>query len=56
MSVRGILDVLLGVIGLGIFIYGDLVTSRALRMTGAIVITVCVVVAAIMAAFRQDEH
>ena len=56
MSLRGVVDVLLGIIGVGIFIYGDIVTNRTVRLVGAVVITICVVAGAIMAAYRDDRH
>lgn len=51
----GILDVVLGALGLAVFLYGDLAADRGLRIAGSVVVTVCVVVAAILAAFRADD-
>jgi hypothetical protein len=50
-----LLDILLGLFGLGIFVYGDLVTNRSLRLLGVVLTTVCVVAAAILAAFRRES-
>jgi hypothetical protein len=54
-SAIGIVHVLLGVLGLAVYVYGDLVTSRSLRIVGFVVVTICIVVAAILAAFRDDS-
>ena len=54
-SAIGIVHVLLGVLGLAVYVYGDLVTSRSLRIVGFVVVTLCVVVAAILAAFRGED-
>ena len=51
----GIVDVLLGALGLAVFVYGDVVTSRSLRIVGFVVVTICIVVAANLAAFRDDD-
>lgn len=48
-------DVLLAGIGLGLFVYGDLVTDRATRVVGVIVITLAVVTGAIIGATRQSD-
>jgi hypothetical protein len=54
-GVIGVVDVLLGAVGLGVFIYGDLVPNRSLRIVGFVVVTICIVVAAILSAFRGDD-
>jgi peptidoglycan/LPS O-acetylase OafA/YrhL len=51
----GIVDLLLGALGLAVFVYGDLVTNRSLRIVGFVVVTLCVVVAAILATFHNDD-
>jgi hypothetical protein len=51
----GLADLLLGVVGLAVLIYGDIATNKILRLTGFIAVTVCVVAAAILAAFRNDD-
>lgn len=48
-------DIIVGAIALGVMIYGDLVSDRTLRLVGFVVVTICVVVAAILAAFRRDD-
>jgi hypothetical protein len=48
-------DLLLGALGLAVFVYGDLVTNRSLRIVGFVVVTLCVVVAAIRAAVRGED-
>jgi drug/metabolite transporter (DMT)-like permease len=50
-----VLDAALGLIGLGVFVYGDLATNRTARIVGVTVVTVAVVVAAILAANRDEE-
>ena len=55
-GVGRLIDILVGAIGVGIFVYGDIVTNRTVQVWGVIVITICVVAGAIMAAFRQDGH
>jgi hypothetical protein len=42
-------------VGLGIFVYGDIVRSGILRVIGVTVIIACVVGAAIMWAFRNGR-
>jgi hypothetical protein len=49
------IDVFLAVIGLGLFVYGDLAVHRTARIVGVIVTTVAVVVAAILASMRERE-
>ena len=49
------LDAALGLIGLGLFVYGDLATNRAARIVGVTVVTLAVVVAAILASNRDHE-
>lgn len=49
------LDAALALIGLGVFIYGDLATNRAARIVGVTVVTLAVVVAAILASNRDPE-
>ena len=48
-------DVLLAGLGLGLFVYGDLVTDRTVRVIGVVVVTVAVVAGSIIAATRQRE-
>jgi hypothetical protein len=50
-----VLDAALGLIGLGVFVYGDLATNRTARIVGVTVVTVAVVVAAILASSRDHE-
>jgi hypothetical protein len=50
-----IVDLLLGALGLAAFVYGDLTTNRTFRIVGFVVVTLCIVVAAILAAFRDDD-
>ena len=49
------LDAALGLIGLGLFVYGDLATNRIARIVGVTVVTLAVVVAAILASNRDHE-
>jgi drug/metabolite transporter (DMT)-like permease len=49
------LDAVLALIGLGVFVYGDLATNRTARIVGVTVVTVAVVVAAILASNRDEE-
>ena len=49
------LDAALGLIGLGLFVYGDLATNRIARIVGVTVVTLAVVVAAILASNRDQE-
>ena len=48
-------DVVLAVIGLGLFVYGDLAVHRTARIVGVVVTTVAVVVAAILASMREGD-
>ena len=50
------IDVLLAMVGLGLFVYGDLAVHRTARVVGVIVTTVAVVVAAILASTRERER
>jgi hypothetical protein len=34
----GVVDLLLGALGLAVFVYGDLVTNRSLRIVGFVVV------------------
>jgi uncharacterized membrane protein len=53
---RGILvDTVLGVLGILVFIYGDLVMNRDVRLVGGVIVTVCVVAAAILSGLRGDD-
>ena len=45
----------LALIGLGVFVYGDLATNRTARIVGVTVVTLAVVVAAILASNRDQE-
>jgi len=47
-------DVVIAVVGLGVFLTGDVIASRSLRLAGFIVVAVGVVLAAILAAFSRD--
>jgi hypothetical protein len=47
-------DVVIAMVGLGVFIAGDVIASRSLRLAGFIVIVVGVVAAAILAAFPRN--
>jgi len=49
------IDVSLAVVGLGLFVYGDLAVHRTARIVGVIVTTVAVVVAAILASTRDRD-
>ena len=49
------LDVALALIGVGFFVYGDVVTSRAVRVIGMIVVTVAIVGGAILAVTRERD-
>ena len=49
------LDAALALIGLGVFVYGDLATNRTARIVGVTVVTLAVVVAALLASNRDQE-
>lgn len=49
------IDISLAVVGLGLFVYGDLAVHRTARIVGVIVTTVAVVVAAILASTRERD-
>ena len=49
------IDVFLDVIGLGLFVYGDLAVHRTARIAGVIVTTMAVVLAAILASMRERD-
>ena len=49
-------DVMLAMVGLGLFDYGDLAVHRTARVVGVIVTTLAVVVAAILASSRERER
>jgi len=50
------IDVVLAVVGLGLFVYGDLAVHRTARVVGVIVTTLAVVVAAIFASSGERER
>jgi hypothetical protein len=50
-----VIDVSLALVGLGMFVYGDLAVHRTARVVGVIVATVAVVVAAILASTREGD-
>ena len=50
-----VIDVIIAVVGVAVFIGGDLVASRVLRLTGFIVVVLGIVAAAIWAALRSDD-
>ncbi|HET7379339.1 MAG TPA: hypothetical protein VFJ24_04785 [Gaiellales bacterium] len=50
-----VIDVLLALLGVGLFAYGDVVANRSVRLLGVVLTTVCVVAAAILAAFRRES-
>ncbi len=45
----------MAVIGMSALAYAEVVASRTLRVAAFVVVTVCVVAAAILAAFHDDE-
>jgi hypothetical protein len=49
------IDGVLVLVGLGLFVYGDLAVHRTARIVGVIVTTVAVVVAAILASTRERD-
>ncbi len=49
------LDLLLAVVGVGCFIYGDLATNRTVRVIGVIVVTIAIVCGAILAVSRERD-
>jgi hypothetical protein len=49
-------QLLLGAAGLAVFVYGDVLSRPALRIAGAVLVTVAVVVAAILSATRDHDR
>lgn len=49
------LDVLLALFGLGLFVYADITTSRALRLAGVLLLVIAIVVALILSVRRDDS-
>jgi len=48
-------DILLTLVGIGFFIYGDLATNRTVRVIGVVVVTVAIVCGAILAVTRDRD-
>lgn len=49
------IDVVLVLVGLGLFVYGDLSVHRTARIAGVIITTLAIVVAAILASTRERD-
>jgi len=49
------IDVVLVLVGLGLFVYGDISVHRTARIAGVIITTLAIVVAAILASTRERD-
>jgi hypothetical protein len=56
VSAVRLVEIGVALVGFLVLLYSEIVTSRTFRVATFVVVTVCVVVAAILAAFRDDER
>ncbi|HZF05043.1 MAG TPA: hypothetical protein VE932_12005 [Patescibacteria group bacterium] len=49
------LDVLFAIVGLALFVYADLTTSRGLRLAAVVVLTIAIVIGVVLSVRRNDS-